>query len=122
MPRRSWPRAAVRSRMSTSPSSASGRKSARIAMPWWHVSPRTWPSLAALPLAWAIAGTFGAPALVLAAGTLFVAGWWAAERVERMSGITDNGIIVVDEVVGQWLTLAVAPLHPLAYLGGFLLF
>ena len=34
----------------------------------------------------------------------------------------DPGAIVIDEVAGQWLTLAVAPLDPLAYLLGFVLF
>jgi phosphatidylglycerophosphatase A len=30
--------------------------------------------------------------------------------------------VVVDEVVGQWLTLALLPLTPLGYLIGFVLF
>ena len=37
-------------------------------------------------------------------------------------GVHDPGAIVIDEVAGQWLTLAVAPLDPLAYLLGFVLF
>jgi phosphatidylglycerophosphatase A len=88
-------------------------------LPW---APGTWGSLAALPFAWAIAWAGGAPGLVTAALLLFFIGWWAAGRTEHASGIADEGAIVVDEVAGQWLTLAAAPLDPLAYLAGFLLF
>lgn len=88
-------------------------------LPW---VPGTWGSLAALPFAWAIAGLFGARALLIAAAVLFVIGWWAAHRVARVSGIQDPGSVVVDEVVGQWLTLAITPPDLLAYVAGFLLF
>ena len=37
-------------------------------------------------------------------------------------GVHDPGAIVVDEVVGRWLTLALLPLTPIAYLAGFVLF
>ena len=53
---------------------------------------------------------------------VFWLGLWAADRYMRAVGVHDPGAIVVDEVAGQWLTLAVAPLDPLAYLAGFLLF
>jgi len=85
-------------------------------------APGTWGSLAALPFAWAIAALFGQAALVVAAATLFAVGWWAAEQVSRASGVADEGSIVIDEVAGQWLTLAVAPPSPAAYALGFLLF
>jgi phosphatidylglycerophosphatase A len=88
-------------------------------LPW---APGSWGSLAALPLAWAIAWRFGPAALIAAALALFFLGWWAAETMGRASGIADDSSIVVDEVAGQWLTLAVAPLDPLAYAAGFLLF
>jgi phosphatidylglycerophosphatase A len=88
-------------------------------LPW---APGTWGSLAALPFAVAIAHVGGAAGLVAAAAVLFFVGWWAAERIERVSGIEDDSAIVVDEVAGQWLTLAAAPLDPGAYLLGFLLF
>ena len=88
-------------------------------LPW---APGSWGSLAALPFAWAIAALFGLRALAIAAALLFAAGWWAAEQVTSASGVKDDGAIVVDEVAGQWLTLCVAPLDPLAYLAGLLLF
>ena len=48
---------------------------------------------------------------------------WAATIVERESGRKDPGIVVVDEVVGQWLTLAGATqLNWKSWLGAFVLF
>jgi phosphatidylglycerophosphatase A len=88
-------------------------------LPW---APGTWGSLAALPFAWAIATLFGQPALLIAAAIVFCVGWWAAEQVGRASGVADQGSIVIDEVVGQWLTLTVVPPSAAAYVLGFLLF
>lgn len=88
-------------------------------LPW---APGTWGSLAALPFAWIIGWSFGTTALIVSAAIAFLVGWWAAERVEQASGIEDSGSIVVDEVAGQWLTLAAAPLSPLGFAVGFLLF
>lgn len=86
------------------------------------VAPGSWGSLVALPFAWAICGRFGPAGLIAAAAVLFVVGCAAAETVCRASGLKDAGSIVVDEVAAQWLVLAVAPLHPAAYVAGFLLF
>jgi len=88
-------------------------------LPW---APGSWGSLAALPFAWAIASLLGPAALVAAAAIVFVIGWWAAAQVGRASGIADEGSIVIDEVAGQWLTLAVVPPSAATYLLGFLLF
>jgi phosphatidylglycerophosphatase A len=88
-------------------------------LPW---APGTWGSLASLPFAWAIASLFGERALLIAAAIVFLIGWWAAHRVARASGIEDPGSVVVDEVVGQWLTLVVTPPSWVGYLAGFLLF
>jgi len=88
-------------------------------LPW---APGTWGSLLALPFAWALAAAGGAWLLLAAAALVFGLGLWAADRYMRAVGVHDPGAIVVDEVAGQWLTLAVAPLDPLAYLAGFLLF
>ena len=88
-------------------------------LPW---APGSWGSLTALPPAWLIAHFLGPRVLVAAAVIVFFLGWWAAERVQQASGVADEGSIVIDEVAGQWLTLAVAPADPLAYAAGFLLF
>ena len=88
-------------------------------MPW---APGSWGSLAALPFAWIIAWLFGPLALLAAAIALFVVGCWAAAEVSRRSAAKDPGAIVIDEVVGQWLTLVLAPPDASAYAAGFLLF
>ncbi|HEV2678542.1 MAG TPA: phosphatidylglycerophosphatase A [Aliidongia sp.] len=100
---------------------------ARLLATWFGAglapkAPGTWGSVAALPFAWAIQYWGGSAGLVLAASLLFVAGWIASDRLVSATGIQDPQIIVVDEVVGQWLTLACGPLSIPAYLVGLLLF
>jgi phosphatidylglycerophosphatase A len=88
-------------------------------LPW---APGTWGSLAALPFAWLIL-TYGGPGfLALAALALFGAGCWAADIAARETQTKDPGWIVIDEVVGQWLTLLAAPQSLFGYAAAFLLF
>jgi len=86
------------------------------------VAPGTWGTLAALPFAWVIAKLGGGGALVIAALIAFVVGCWAARVYMRHGGAHDPGAIVIDEVAGLWLTLAVAPVDGRAYALGFLFF
>ncbi len=58
------------------------------------------PWLALRELAW--------PWQLLAIVALFALGTWAADRVIAKLGRQDPGVVVVDEWVGQWLTLAIA--------------
>lgn len=101
---------------------------------WWHIA--TWfgvgnlpvsgtmGSLAALPFAFAIHILFGGFALLAAAIIMFAVGWWATGQFLRHHPDKGNDPkqVVVDEVAGQWLVLAV--LYPTwqSYLVGFLLF
>ncbi|HLZ65124.1 MAG TPA: phosphatidylglycerophosphatase A [Aliidongia sp.] len=85
-------------------------------------APGTWGSVAALPFAWAIQSWGGSAGLTLAAALLFLIGWAASDRLVATTGIKDPQLIVVDEVVGQWLTLACGPLSIPAYLIGLVLF
>lgn len=85
-------------------------------------APGTWGSLAALPCAWGIATLYGSVGLLTATTAVFSLGVWASESFTRRTGRKDPGIIVIDEVAGQWLTLALVPLDPLYYLAGFILF
>ena len=64
------------------------------------------------------------PAVVTVAATaLFGVGVWAAGRAERSLGRTDPGQIVIDEVVGQMVTLLARPDAPWKWLlAGFVLF
>ncbi|HMD50795.1 MAG TPA: phosphatidylglycerophosphatase A, partial [Bryobacteraceae bacterium] len=50
-------------------------------------------------------------------------GVWAATVIERREGIEDPGKVVVDEVIGQWVTIAGAPvLNWKTWLLAFVLF
>ncbi len=85
-------------------------------------APGTWGSMAALPFAWIIHGAFGGIGLAAAAALLFAAGLWSAGVFAGAAGVDDPAPVVIDEVVGQWLTLA--PFEPdLALWGaGFVFF
>lgn len=86
-------------------------------------APGTWGSVAALPFAWGLHLWGGQAGLAAAAGLLFVVGTWAAERYRRATEGEDPQAVVVDEVVGQWLVLAVLPgPDPLMYGLGLVLF
>jgi phosphatidylglycerophosphatase A len=86
------------------------------------VAPGSWASLAALPCA-ALLVWLGGPVLALAAaGALFLLGIWAADAYMAAVQVHDPPAIVLDEVVGQWLTLALLPLDPTVYALGFVLF
>jgi phosphatidylglycerophosphatase A len=92
------------------------------------VMPGTWGSLTALPFAWALHITFGWVGLVVATGVAFAVGIWASNGYISRLGGDDPGPVVIDEVVGQWLTLApaayLAPFAPdlITYLVAFVLF
>lgn len=88
-------------------------------LPW---APGTWGSLFALPVAWPLLALGGPGLLLVATAVVFALGLWASDRYMKAVGLHDPGAIVIDEVAGQWLTLAVAPLDPLAFLLGFVLF
>ncbi len=85
-------------------------------------APGTWGSLIALPLGWLLHGWAGPLAVVLAMVVIFFAGWWASEALSRRGDDHDPGYIVIDEVAGQLLVLAVIPPDPLLYAVGFVLF
>jgi phosphatidylglycerophosphatase A len=86
------------------------------------VAPGSWGALTALPCA-ALLVWLGGPVLLLAAGVaLFVLGIWAADAYMETVQVHDPSAIVIDEVVGQWVALALLPLDPLMYAFGFVLF
>lgn len=86
------------------------------------VSPGTWGSLAALPVAWAIRGLWGAIGLAIAVAIAFFTGWWAADTVTKASASKDPGFVVIDEVAAQWLILLFVPADLLAWVFAFVLF
>lgn len=87
------------------------------------VAPGTWGSLAALPLGWLIRVFGGTASLLVAAGLVFLVGWWATAHYRLYADVKDPSEVVVDEVSGQWLSLLVAdPTIWWHWLLGFLLF
>jgi phosphatidylglycerophosphatase A len=103
---------------------------ARVLATWFYcgyapVGPGTVGSAAAILIAWllytyaSISGVwFGFLGVVLA-----IPGIWAAGVTAREIDSKDPGIVVVDEVVGQWITLAGATeLNWRSWLVGFCLF
>jgi phosphatidylglycerophosphatase A len=85
-------------------------------------APGTWGSAAALPFAWIIAWYGGPWALLASSLIAFAIGVWAADVYSRHAGVKDAGPIVIDEVAGQWLTLAPFAPDLLTWLAGFFLF
>lgn len=86
------------------------------------VAPGTWGSAATLPLAWLVASWLGPIWLFAVAAAVFAVGWWAGGVHARSIGADDPGEIVVDEVAGQLVALAVVPVDLVYYAAAFVLF
>ena len=79
-------------------------------------APGTWGSLAAvvaapwlflpLPLGWRAAVLIG----------ILIVGTWASSRAERIMGRKDPGCVIIDELLGQWLSLLFFFAMPVWYL------
>ncbi|HUJ49750.1 MAG TPA: phosphatidylglycerophosphatase A, partial [Bryobacteraceae bacterium] len=72
------------------------------------VAPGTAGSLGALAIAIAAHFAFGSGQLTFAvlAAILLFPGIWAADVIAKREEKEDPGLVVVDEVIGQWITLA----------------
>ncbi len=53
---------------------------------------------------------------------IFIVGTWAGSHAERFFGAIDPGPVVIDEVLGQLVTLAFIPVGVSAAIAGFVLF
>jgi phosphatidylglycerophosphatase A len=84
-------------------------------------APGTAGSAVGLLLFWPMAG-WRWPWQAGACLALLLVGALAATRVAERVGSKDPGIVVVDEVLGQWVTLLALPLTPATAVLGFLLF
>ncbi|MCI5222864.1 MAG: phosphatidylglycerophosphatase A [Candidatus Electrothrix sp. AR4] len=85
-------------------------------------APGTWGSLVGV-LLWA-AGLHRLSPLTYATvlGGIFFLGTAAAGAAEKIVDHGDPGLVVIDEIVGQLIALALAPRHPLAAFAAFALF
>lgn len=84
-------------------------------------APGTWGSLAAL-LPWLLIRGFTLPVYLLVLVAVFIIGFFAAGSAEKILDRADAGPIVIDEILGMFITLTLAPDHPVAWILGFLLF
>ena len=85
-------------------------------------APGTVASALALPLAWLILWKFGPYALAAAGVAAYGAGIWSTGVYEARTGRSDPSECVIDEVAGQWLACAAAPLSVLGFGIAFVLF
>jgi phosphatidylglycerophosphatase A len=84
-------------------------------------APGTWGSLAAF-LPWLLIKDLPLPAYLLLLAALFIVGFFVSGSAEKILDSPDAGCIVIDEILGMFITLAVAPPHPAAWVFGFILF
>ena len=72
------------------------------------IAPGTCGTLVTIPLAWALAGVSLWAYLAITLAVTGV-GIWAAERADKAWGSHDSGRIVIDEVAGYLVTMALVP-------------
>ncbi|MBI3676164.1 MAG: phosphatidylglycerophosphatase A [Proteobacteria bacterium] len=90
-------------------------------------APGTAASAVALPIAWLIVHLGTAPwqgrgYLLLAGLIVFAVGAWASELYARAESRTDPSECVIDEIAGQWVACAFAPVSLLGFAIAFFLF
>lgn len=86
------------------------------------VASGTFGSLAALPFGWVLMHYTGLTGLLIASVIVYFIGVWAAKTVMDELKVEDPGLIVIDEVVGQWLALATAPMTFAGCMAAFFFF
>jgi len=85
-------------------------------------APGTVASLVALPIAWLIAIAGGRAVLLFAGIVALAIGAWASELYANQTRTFDPRECVVDELAGQWITCAFAPVTPPGFVLAFVLF
>ncbi len=84
-------------------------------------APGTWGSAFAL-IPWYFCRGLSLANYAIVLAVLFVVGALAAGSAEKIFDKPDPGCIVIDEVLGMFIALALAPNHPAAWVLGFVLF
>lgn len=84
-------------------------------------APGTWGAVLALPLAWGL-HLAGPLAYAIATFVIVVAGTWVCGHAARRLGVHDHPGINLDEVAGQLVACAMAPLDWRWFLLAFVLF
>jgi len=84
-------------------------------------APGTWGSAFAL-LPWLFCRNLNLPSYLGVLAFIFLIGFLSAGSAEKILDTPDPGCIVIDEILGMFITLTLAPNHPAAWILGFLLF
>jgi phosphatidylglycerophosphatase A len=84
-------------------------------------APGTWGSAFAL-IPWYFCRGLSLANYLIVMAVLFVVGFLTAGSAEKILDRPDPGAIVIDEIMGMFVTLTLAPNHPVAWLLGFILF
>jgi len=86
------------------------------------IAPGTWGSAAALVIYYVIRRQASSAIELSAIAVIGVVGVWSATEAERHFGRVDPGPVVIDEVVGMLMTLALHPVTIAGALVGFVVF
>jgi phosphatidylglycerophosphatase A len=84
-------------------------------------APGTWGSAFAL-IPWYFCRGLSLANYLIVLAVLFVVGFLTAGSAEKIFDRPDPGTIVIDEIMGMFIALTLAPNHPVAWLLGFILF
>ncbi|MFP4097847.1 MAG: phosphatidylglycerophosphatase A [Alphaproteobacteria bacterium] len=85
-------------------------------------APGTWGSLGALPFGLALYALGGVTALLIAVAIATIIGFMVADKFDKAMGGNDSSMIVIDEVVGQWIALIPAVTNPYLVFVAFVAF
>jgi phosphatidylglycerophosphatase A len=86
-----------------------------------RIMPGTWGSLAAL-LPWLFIRDLPLSSYLLVLAAFFILGFFVSGSAEKILDTPDSECIVIDEFLGMFITLTVAPPHPAAWFIGFVFF
>ena len=86
------------------------------------IAPGTFGSAAGLAVFYLVRSTGSVSVELAAIVVLFAIGVWSGTEAEHHFGATDPGPIVLDEVVGMLITLALLPVNLTGAVVGFLIF
>ena len=84
-------------------------------------APGTWGSALAL-IPWYFCRGLTLVNYLIVLAVIFVVGFLTSGSAEKIMDRPDPGCIVIDEILGMFITLTLAPNHPAAWLLGFVLF
>jgi phosphatidylglycerophosphatase A len=86
------------------------------------VAPGTWGSGVGLVVYYVVRRQQSVTIELVVVGVIFLIGLWAATEAEHHFGGIDPGPVVIDEVIGMLMTLALHPVNIFGALLGFLIF